>query len=499
MRADLDGAPDEHQAHRQPLLLAPRAGLVALAVCMAVRGLLYLTGTRFSAAYLTYGWQLVPAEVLRRHPFSSVWYLHIQPPLFNLMTGVLLRWSPFPTGITFQLVFLAMAGLLIVVSHDVFVRLGASPLAATLITVFVFCDPDWIRYELTPQYEVPVALLVVLAVWSLLRLAPRPTLGRWMVFVGIVTAVVLTRSLFHPLWLFVVLLVVVWWLRGRGRRRDVVLAAAVPVLLVGGWMVKNEAVFGHATMSSWFGMNLQRAVISPLTPAQLDQLTADGTVSGAGHRRTVQLLRPVHPVHRAMPADRRPRCDDRPREGKRRGELQLRVLPADLRPAVGRRTRRHPGRARPLPVRPLVGAAEHVQPSGRARAGPIGVPRPGRPLPGPHAHRALSTVDERLGATPVPAAVPRHPVQLHPGHLLPVVAVRGRPRRAGAWPVGGPVRPGWPASSPRSPSSGWSTVGSLFEIGENFRFRIMVQPLLVGLPLVALAGALVRRRQETTP
>ena len=58
----------------------------------AIWGLVYLlvsvTGQRFSTAYLGYGWQLVPYEVLRAHPIRSVWYLHIQPPLWNLMIGL---------------------------------------------------------------------------------------------------------------------------------------------------------------------------------------------------------------------------------------------------------------------------------------------------------------------------------------------------------------------------------------------------------------------------
>jgi hypothetical protein len=40
-------------------------------------------------------------------------------------------------------------------------------------------------------------------------------------------------------------------------------------------------------------------------------------------------------------------------------------------------------------------------------------------------------------------------------------------------------------------------VGALFEIGENARFRIMVQPLLVGLPVVALSRVIAQRRQRT--
>jgi len=235
-------------------------------VCLAVRIVLFASGTRFSTAYFSYGWQIVPVDTLRDDPFGSVWRLHEQPPLFNLVTGVLLRWSPFPAGITFQLVFLLLAGILIVISHDLFTRLGAPPVVAAVIVVVIFCDPDWLRYELTPQYELPTALLLMLTVWTVSRLTDGPTRRRWIALTGFATAVVLTRSVLHPVWLLVILAAAVWYLRGRWQWRDLALAAVVPVVLIGGWVEKNEALFDHATLSSWFGMNLQRAAISPLKP-----------------------------------------------------------------------------------------------------------------------------------------------------------------------------------------------------------------------------------------
>jgi hypothetical protein len=44
-------------------------------------------------------------------------------------------------------------------------------------------------------------------------------------------------------------------------------------------MAKNQALYGRATLSSWFGMNLQRAVIPPLDRDELTRMYEDGDVS----------------------------------------------------------------------------------------------------------------------------------------------------------------------------------------------------------------------------
>jgi hypothetical protein len=93
------------------------------------------------------------------------------------------------------------------------------------------------------------------------------------------TLVVLTRSVYHPGWLVAVFALVAWAYRGSIPWRKVVLIAVVPVVLVGGWMMKNELLFDRLTMSSWFGMNLQRAVIPVLPVADKQQMFDDGKIS----------------------------------------------------------------------------------------------------------------------------------------------------------------------------------------------------------------------------
>ena len=71
-----------------------------------------------------------------------------------------------------------------------------------------------------------------------------------------------------------------WWtVRRSVDTRTIVLTVAMPLVLVGGWMVKNEAMFDRPTLSSWFGMNLQRAVVPIATDDQLATWAANGDIS----------------------------------------------------------------------------------------------------------------------------------------------------------------------------------------------------------------------------
>src|SRR5688572_29161132 len=36
-------------------------------------------------------WQAIPTANLLEHPFSSIWYFHAQPPVFNFLGALLMR------------------------------------------------------------------------------------------------------------------------------------------------------------------------------------------------------------------------------------------------------------------------------------------------------------------------------------------------------------------------------------------------------------------------
>ncbi len=255
-----------------------RPAVIAGGVWTAIYALLCATGQRFSNFYLTIAWQLIPEEILRADPIRSTYYLHIQPPLWNLALGSVLRWSPFADGISMQLLQFTFGVLTAALLASLLHRLGLRSWLAVVLALVATCSPDVLLNAFTPTYEMPVACGLVAMVWALAgrRRSPARSLLLATVFA---TLVVLTRSVYHPAWLVAVFALVVWAYRGSIPWRKVVLAGALPLVLVGGWMLKNELLFDRLTMSSWFGMNLQRAVIPVLPVADKQQMFDDGKIS----------------------------------------------------------------------------------------------------------------------------------------------------------------------------------------------------------------------------
>ena len=252
---------------------------VAAATWLAVYALIVRTGQSFLPGYLDFGWQIIPWTILKARPLISVWYLHTQPPLWNLILGVLGRLTPISDARTLQLLQIALGVWLTWLVARILRGLGLRARWITVLAVLVTVNPEVMRNAFEPTYELATAVGLALAVRALQRLSEhrRPRDYVWLSIA--LTAVVLTRSLYHPGVIPVVLVAVGIAFRSVISRRAVLAAVLIPTLLVGGWMAKNKVLFDHATMSSWVGMNLQRSTIPLLPLADLQRLRAEGKVS----------------------------------------------------------------------------------------------------------------------------------------------------------------------------------------------------------------------------
>ncbi|MEZ5255333.1 MAG: hypothetical protein R2705_00105 [Ilumatobacteraceae bacterium] len=145
---------------------ARRVGATAAALWGAVFLVICTTGQRLSTEYLGFGWQLIPYEILSDDPIRSVWYLHIQPPLWNLVVGMIGKFSPLPDGISFLLLQagfgMVAAGLLAIV----LLRLRCRPWLAVAFALLGTANPEYVRNAFEPTYEMAVGCGLIALAWA---------------------------------------------------------------------------------------------------------------------------------------------------------------------------------------------------------------------------------------------------------------------------------------------------------------------------------------------
>ena len=215
-------------------------------------------GVRFDAWALTNSWQLLPQDLLRNDLVGSLWYLHSQPPLFNAIVGATLH-LPHARGlinIEFVACTLALAILLFLTMLELAVPM---PLAFVSSSLFVV-SPSTVLYENWMYYTYPVALLSVAAVWCFAKYVRTRHTGYGVGVVTMLALLALTRASYHLVIVIAGAALVVLMAKKAGRRR-VAAAVALPVLLVAGLYLKNYVLFGEPNSSSWLGMNLAHMVL----------------------------------------------------------------------------------------------------------------------------------------------------------------------------------------------------------------------------------------------
>jgi len=224
---------------------------------------------------LTDMWQLLDVRLLKEHLATSVWHLTMQPPLFNLYAGFLLK---LPTGLRRPVEVVCSLGLglvLVVCAYLLQVELRIPRSAAFGVTlVCVVASPAYLLYENWLNYAYPTAAFTTFGAWSLARFLRTRRARYGFGFFGAYGAMVLLNSSYQVEWLVIAAIPVVVVLRARWR--TVLAVAALPLLVVAGWYVKDFAQVGTTTTSSWLGMNLARSVLYKAPAAQIAALQRQG-------------------------------------------------------------------------------------------------------------------------------------------------------------------------------------------------------------------------------
>lgn len=241
-----------HSKRKQFLILTVTFVLTRLFYFFAV-------GIRFDAGNVlgrNYQMQSLDYSLLKTNFFQSIYYLHSQPPLFNIIIGAALNLFPANPIFAINLLFVFIGWAFALSLYYLMNWLGVGKKLSFFVMLWFILSPSSVLYEnflYTPYLE---AGFLCISAMFLYRFLKNPTVTNGFGFFGILAALVLTRSTFHLFWFVLWLLVAFFFYRRHWRK--VMMAAFFPFLIISLLYVKNYYTFGIFTSSSWLGMNLSR-------------------------------------------------------------------------------------------------------------------------------------------------------------------------------------------------------------------------------------------------
>jgi ubiquinone/menaquinone biosynthesis C-methylase UbiE len=251
--------------------------LLLLLVFSASRIVYYGLGVRFDARPLLTFFQIIDPELLRHRLFESLYYLHAQPPGFNLYAGVLLKLFPIHYAIAFHALYLVLGAAICCLLYHLMSACGVRSSIAFALSALFTVSPGVVMFENFFLYEYLVLFLLIAAAAALYHFFQRKSPAYAAAVISCVFLLVLIRSHFQLIFLFAVFACLVYF--GKPRRRAVLAVGSLPVLLAFAFYVKNWLLFGTLSGNTWMGMNMDVITSHQLTPREAQDLIHAGIIS----------------------------------------------------------------------------------------------------------------------------------------------------------------------------------------------------------------------------
>ena len=272
-----------------------RYGLLLLLLFIVSRILFSAQGGTFLATPLSFAKQFLDPQLLHHDLLQSLFYLHSQPPLFNLFLGIILKISPLP-ALSFELVFKTAGALIPLLFFGILTRLGINSLVACMAAALFLLNPTLILYENLLYYTYIEALFVLLALFFLLQWLMCTRSYFLILFWTSLLCLGMIRSLFHPLFFLITSLTLALYLAWRAQQRrlarQLLLTSLIVLIPLSLLCAKNAYLYGFFGTSSWDGMSLWIKA-NGFAPETLEAFYNHGMISEKALRAGHDTFQPI--------------------------------------------------------------------------------------------------------------------------------------------------------------------------------------------------------------
>jgi len=248
-----------------------------LGLFIVSRIMYYMLGVRFDARPILNFFQFIDPELLKHRLLESLYYLHVQPPGFNLYTGIVLKLFPDAYPAVFHAIHLGLGIGICWFIYYLMTVCGVRPWIALTLTSLFIVSPGVVLFENFMLYEYPLVFLLLAAAVTLYNFCLREKAIYAVLFFASLLFLLLLRNHFHLVYIAGAFLLLLGFYKRR--RRMLLLSGIVPLLLAFGLFFKNWILFGSFSSSTWLGMNMSTILTHQLTEQEARGFISRGVIS----------------------------------------------------------------------------------------------------------------------------------------------------------------------------------------------------------------------------
>lgn len=249
--------------------------LVHLLVALFYKEIVGISILADSSRSWEFFWQHLEFLELKNHLLKSLLLLHSQPPLYNLIVGIIVKIFDTNFLIALHWLNILLGATISAMLPTVFNTVLKSKKAALLCSTLIALHPSLFLYEAYMTYTLLSCFLVTLTCFLLAKYQKQKDKRYFFYFILIVNFLVLTRSLFHPLFL-VPILAMPFHLKLKDRSQLLKGSLLISTLTVS-WCLKNLLIFGFFGTSSWAGFSLWKIASFNYSKSELEQAASLAT------------------------------------------------------------------------------------------------------------------------------------------------------------------------------------------------------------------------------
>jgi hypothetical protein len=252
--------------------------LLLLGIFIVSRVGYYLSGVRFDATGLNWYFQFLDPDLLRHHLLQSLFFLHIQPPGYNLFVGVMVKLFPQTYTAAFHAVHLMLGAAVICLLYYIMRNLGVAAHLAFISTSLFLISPGVVLFENFILYEYQIMFFLTVSAVFLLQYVSHHKVASAIGFLVCQFWLVMLRNQYHLVY-FAVIFALLLYFSGSHHRRMISIAGSLLFAVILALYLKNQILFGKFVSSTWLGMNISHLTTLELTPEEKRSFVSQGKIS----------------------------------------------------------------------------------------------------------------------------------------------------------------------------------------------------------------------------